>query len=190
MSTTNYYFMSCAEQRSAACAIPPEGKAFPHVFAEEIQRTGRLPHKLMLKRVVYRDGKRYLYDDFDKLKTIWNDCLLNSTGLFLCSMELRNVINDNLTGAEGVKWMACTITSKTEERDYYFPFFTKPLDVLDSDGLFLDEAKAAQYAMFTISRRFNWQVPFSMYVSKELKRAIFKAGLQKGIYFNGAGVFF
>lgn len=44
--------------------------------------------------------------------------------------------------------------------------------------------------MFTISSNPNWQIPSHIYVNQELKKAIRKAGLQKGIYFNQTGIFF
>ena len=187
---SKYYFMAGADMRSAACAVGPQDGLFLYQSYKEIREYGKLPFDLTLKRIVYRNGKKYEYDDCSKLKTIWCDCQKNSLLLFLCSEKLRNVINDHLKGCEGVEWASCKITYQEEKRNYYFPIFTKELDVMDKDNRFLDEEKAKAYTMFTIRTRFNWQVPSSIYISQELKRAIYKECLQRGIYFNEAGVIF
>lgn len=185
-----YYFMAGADMRSAACAVDSGGFISPCDFLDEIEITGKFPQSLALKHVIYRNGKRFLYDDCSKLKTLWCDCQMNSALLFLCSQKLREIIDGNLKGTEGVRWISCTITYQSEKRLYYFPLFTKRLDVLDSNHLFLDEEKAKAYTMFTISSNPNWQIPSHIYVNQELKKAIRKADLQKGIYFNQAGIFF
>lgn len=182
------YYMSGAETRSSACAKSPEGTTDIWRMAKLLECTGELPFKLSLKNITFEKSGIIYNDDISKLRTIWSDCLLNCELLFLCSQQLQTVIDVNLKGTEGVKWISCKVIGMGEEREYYFPLFTRKLDIiLNEQKPYFDYNKTKNYAMFSYYRSFNWQVPESFYVSSDMKKAITRAGFSNGIYFNIAG---
>ena len=183
------YYMSYKETPSTACAIAPKGSPiFICNMAEELEVTGRLPFTLTLMDIIFKNGKRYISDDLTGLKTIWTDCLLNSALLFLCSENLRDVIDNNMKGYNYIKWITCDVVGQEECRQYFFPLFTERLDLLDKGGDW-DKRKTAKFPLITLPEWFNWRISNSFYVSEEMRKAIKKSGATKGLSLNPTGIY-
>lgn len=206
MRQEKIYFMSVAERQQTAIATASEEGLWWWEKADELEKSGMLPINLTLKHPFFRNCRLCFDDDFSTIKHVWEDCQLNCELLILCSDRLKAVIDENRTGQEPMKWISCHIIHNEEDRIYYFPLFTEAPDVLDVDNCYygnrehkpeniikptFDYSKVKTYAIFPLNyggESNMWRVPSAVYVSEKLKRAIIKAGMQKGIYFNQVAV--
>ena len=197
--------MSMADCRQTAIATSPKGVPAPYEIIEKIEKLGTLPYTLTLKHPFFKNGELCFDDDFSSIKTIWNDCQLNSVLLLLCSEALRTIIDTQLTGNEGIRWISCNIIYQNEKKTYHFPLFTKILDVLDEERSFYGGrektfsnlikpvfaySKIQRYSIFSLwnENGYPCKISSSVYVSENIKKAIIKAKMKKGIYFNQAPV--
>ncbi len=199
------YFMSCNAYQKIASAVAPEGTPLAYQMIDRLENLDKMPFDFTLRNMVFtKNGFKY-NDDFSKYKGLWGECQICNKPWLLLSDKIRSIIDENLKGGEGIRWISCNVIHEDETRVYYTPFFTKEVDVLDLDKCdygnrehtmenlikpVFDFAKASLYSMFSFSRFDNfWKMPSGAYVSEDLKRKIAKAGI-KGPCFEQCAVFY
>lgn len=197
-----YYFMCGDGTKSVTCAVSPDGVPVGYKMIEALRNVNSLSFDYTLKSI--RFGKRIIYsDDLSKVKNIWLDCQPNKEGWALYSERLQMLINNHLTGKEGLKWISCSVVCKEEQRRYFIPYFSEPLDVLDFDNSYYGHreprienlikpvfsyVKIQSYTLFPKPTTYDfWKMPSGVYVSEDLKKAIKKEKMQ-GICFEEVAV--
>ena len=197
------FFMCDNPYQKIASAVAPNNLPYGTEMIDLLESTDKMPFDFILKNMIFTKKGFYYNDDFSKYKELWGECQLNSKAWLLFSKRLRSIVEENLKGGEGIRWISCNINHGDETRVYYTPFFTKRVDVLDLDKCdygnrehtmenlikpVFDFSKASLYAMFSLPRFSNfWKMPSGAYVSEDLKRKITKAGI-KGLCFEQCAV--
>ena len=195
--------MSCNAYQKIASASAPDGIPPEYRLIDELEGLDKMPFDFTLKNIKFTK-KGIIYDeDFSKYTELWGECQLCDQTWLLLSYKLRSIIEENLKGGEGIRWISCNINHGDETRVYYTPFFTKRVDVLDLDKCdygnrehtmenlikpVFDFSKASLYAMFSLPRFSNfWKMPSGAYVSEDMKKKITKVGI-KGLCFEQCAV--
>lgn len=181
-------------------AFAPEGTKLAHELISELIGVNELPFELNLISLSSREGGIIQSTDLPNSIEMWLDYLPNSLAWPLMSEKLKNIIDENLTGREGLGWIKANVNGKGERRIYYIPYFTRLLDVLDmTKTLFVKDTdhiikphfsldKVINYSIFHQPSAFNlWKITSGLYVRKAIKDSILKAKL-KGIEFELAKV--
>jgi hypothetical protein len=156
-----------------------------------------LPFEFRLKKVTEKEDGLAISDSLEGLQQVWVDYLPNCEAWPLMSERLKKVIENNLTGEEGIDWIAAIVNGKGEQRKYFVLRFTKKLDVLDTERTMFvpgtdviirpcfSLAKVCRYSIFHKgdAYEFLWKITPGIYVNEKLKKAIQKEKLT-GIAFE------
>lgn len=195
-----YYLLTGKEKKEMASAFAPKNTKLGHDLIEEVADLKELPFELSLVKLSVRKGELIESNDLSGIKDIWLDYQINSLAWPLFSNRLKLIIEKNLTGKEGINWIAAKINAKIntikEQRIYYIPSFTKKLDVLDLEQTWFVEgttaiinpyfslSKIKKYSMFSTPSDYNfWKITHGIYVCNLLRKNIKKEKLT-GIYFE------
>jgi hypothetical protein len=194
---SKYFFLCGKDAPAAASAFAVnKPKIARHELIEQLEGKTTLPFEFELKKLTEKDDGLAISDDLDELKQIWVDYQSNSEAWPLMSERLKTVIENNLTGEEGIDWLTAIINGKGERREYYVLRFTKKLDVLDIEHTMFvpgtdavirpcfSLAKICRYSIFHDELSYSlWKITPGIYVSEKLKKAIQKEKLT-GIAFE------
>jgi hypothetical protein len=193
----SYYFFSIKNSNGpSASAFAPESTKLVHELTADLNGINELNFNLtLIKLTVGRKGL-LKSDDLSDIKNVWQDYQLNSLAWPLFSLRLKTVIENELTGAEGIDWIMANINGKEEQKTYYIPRFKQMLDVLNlQETMYVQGTnhiikpvfsfeKIKKYAIFSEpSNRDYWKITSGLYISETLKKAIVKAKIT-GVEFN------
>ncbi len=180
-----------------AVACAPEDIPASHTLIEPMQGINNLPFELILKRLVFSRGAIRKFDDLDSLKYLWLDYQPNSLAWPVLSERMRELIDRNATGEEGIDWISVMIRrGEVEARQYHILRFKQPVDVLNREQTIFagatdlivrpafDQAKVANLSVFCAPEPF-WQITSGIYVSEKIKRQA-KAEKLIGLHFENA----
>lgn len=92
-----------------------------------------MPLDFELKKVKEDEDGLIVSTDITDLTEPWVDYQPNSLAWPIMSSKMKNIIENNLTGMEGIEWIKATINGRGEKRVYYILRFTKKLNVLNSE---------------------------------------------------------
>ncbi len=186
----NYYLLSGKNNPKVASAFAPEGTKLAHELISELENVNALPFELNLVKLTVGRNGLIESNDLSDLKEVWLDYQPNNLFGPLFSEKLKSVIENNLTGNEGIDWISAIVKAPNEQRTYYIPRFSKMLDVLDTQKtLFVQGtdhiirpvfslSKIGKYSVFhRPSSHSLWKIPSGLYVSEALKKAIQKEKL-------------
>ena len=105
------------ETSSTPLAISPDGEKTLIDWMEAIESNRRFPFQYRLSPKMSLDG--YIADDL---------------GVPLFSEQARNIIDELMTGEEGIEWYEVPVVQSRNQYRYFAPKFTRALDVLNEDS--------------------------------------------------------
>ncbi len=180
-----YYMMSGKHMRQGASAYFPFGSQPIYELIDELTLSEKSPYELKLVKLSFRKGEMEVSSDLSGIDHLWTDYLSNNLYGPLLSARLRTIIDKNLTGNEGLKWIDVVVDGCDEKRTYYIPKFTKVLDVLNEaetsyyghDGRIAIPAFSANkinhYSVFYNPSNYKIpQIPSCLYVNSNIKNTI------------------
>jgi hypothetical protein len=196
-----YYYLSWKNSNEPiASAFTPDRIKLAQNFIPELEGINELPFELNLVNLSVGKNGLIKSDDLTGIKDVWVDYQPNSLVWPIMSKRLKSIIEDNLTGNEGVDWISCTIKSNEEAREYYILRFNKILDVLDMQKtLFIEETGFVVRPVFAITKIKDysifykpeihdlWKIASGLYVSEKMKKAIQKEKIT-GLVFSKTSV--
>ncbi|MDD2798342.1 MAG: hypothetical protein PHV20_07075 [Bacteroidales bacterium] len=193
------YFILAEKVKKGTAMACSVGEVPPlHLFVKELKDKLEFPFELVFQKSTIVKGRWQPNDDISDLTIFWTDFILNDRALPFMSEKMKEIIDHNLTGNEGVAWMQIGVNLLNERRIYYLPRFEKKLDVLDlqktifveSSGLVLkptfSKNKVANLSIFHLPD-FKWEMPSGLYVNEIVKKEMQKAKLT-GVGFESARV--
>ena len=167
------------ETSSTPIAISPDEEKTLIDWMEAIESNRRFPFQYRLSPKMSLDG--YIADDL---------------GVPLFSEQARNIIDELMTGEEGIEWYEVPVVQSRNQYRYFAPKFTRTLDVLNEDSSLygvnksilikavLSTEKVKKYSIVPIvgsSEAFFF--PTRIAISDTVKRALKKARVS-GISFS------
>lgn len=187
---TDYYSLDGKDYAQGASAFAPDDVAPHYILIEELRDTNELPFEFKLVKLTVTKTGLSKSDDLVGIKNIWLDYQLNSLALPMFSERMREIIDQNLTGNEGIDWILAKVKGNDEERNYYILRFNKVLDVLDYHKTsFIEDtdyviiptfelAKIQNYSIFHIPSSDNLcSITRSIYINEKLKNQLQKGKL-------------
>ena len=167
------------ETSSTPLAISPGGGKTLIDWMEAIESNRRFPFQYRLSPKMSLDG--YIADDL---------------GVPLFSEQARNIIDELMTGEEGIEWYEVPVVQSRNQYRYFAPKFTRTLDILNEDSSLygmnksilikavLSTEKIKEYSIVPIvgsSEAFFF--PTRIAISDRVKKALEKARVS-GISFS------
>ena len=167
------------ETSSTPIAISPDGEKTLIDWMEAIESNRRFPFQ-------YRLSPQMSLDDY----------IADDLGVPLFSEQVRNIINELMTGEEGIEWYEVPVVQSRNQYRYFAPKFTITLDILNEDSSLygvnksilikavLSTEKVKKYSIVPIvgsSEAFFF--PTRIAISDTVKRALKKARVS-GISFS------
>ena len=167
------------ETSSTPLAISPDGEKTLIDWMEAIESNRRFPFQ-------YRLSPKMSLDDY----------IADDLGVPLFSEQVRNIIDELMTGEEGIEWYEVPVVQSRNQYRYFAPKFTRTLDVLNEDSSLygvnksilikavLSTEKVKKYSIVPIvgsSEAFFF--PTRIAISDTVKRALKKARVS-GISFS------
>lgn len=147
----------------------------------------KLPFELNLVKLSLIKNELVKSSNIKDLPILWLDYLPNNLAWPLMSSKLKEIIDNNLSGNEGVDWISATINGDNEKRTYYIPRFNHFLDVLDFEKTIFvpgtdhvikpvfSISKIRPYCIFTKPSGFDlWKITPNLYIKDELKMILKK----------------
>ncbi len=194
----DYFFLSNNIKPKTAIAFSETRTRLAYEIIPELIGKTEIPFELSLKKVKKVRGQWQEISDLSGLKYLWLDYQPNDLAWNLFSDKMKNIIEKNLSGKEGIVWMSVKIKSEVENKTYYIPRFQKMLDVLDEQKtLFVKGTNHIIKPVFSLSKVLNynlfhepqdhWEIPSGLYVNKSIKNAIQKEKLT-GVGFENTTV--
>lgn len=188
---TEYFLVSAKSVRGpASSAFAPEGTKLAHDLESDIKDLTELPFDLDIVKLTVGSKGIVKSGDLTGIKDIWLDYQPNSLAWPLFSEKLKKVIEDHLTGNEGLTWVSAKINANGEKRNYFIPLFGKSLDVLDMQNTsFIPGTDDVMMPVFSLPKIQNFSVfPMAdknqqslitseIFINKHIKNAILKAKL-------------
>lgn len=183
-----YFFLAEKFKPGTAFAYTEGETPLSHELIPEVKTKSELPFDLILKKLSRdKDGLK-VSSDLSDLKYLWLDYQPNNLAWPLMSEKMKDLINTNLTGKEGIAWIKAKVKSTNEIRTYFIPLFQQKLDVLDEQKttyvrgtshiikpvFSLD--KIINYSLFYTPQNF-WEITSGLYINETLKKAIQKEKL-------------
>jgi hypothetical protein len=181
MST--HFFLSEKVKPNAVFAITEGETPLAYELIDKLRKKSELPFKLYLKTARKVKG-RYMFEDYvseDQFE--WIDYHPNNLAWPLMSSRMKNIIENNLNGQEGVDWIRAILYGHLTTRDYFIPRFQTKLDVLDfekttyvkgTDHIIkpvFSLSKIANFSMFHLPEDF-WQITSGLYINSKIKREL------------------
>jgi hypothetical protein len=114
----------------------------------------------------------------------------------MMSLKMADIIQEHLTGTEGIEWITAQVVCLDMEREYKVPRFTRQLDVLDTSKTSYSSSlgvvvnpwysldKCVNLVFFHGTPE-NWEITSSLVVEEPIMKAIKKAKLS-GVAFSPA----
>lgn len=185
----NYYFLGGKNTSPVASAFAPEEiRQMDTVeLIQTLDTVQKLPFNFKLIKLTITRKGLIESSDLTGLKTKWLDYQPNSQAWPLFSERMKNVIEDYLTGKEGVSWISAFISGNNEEQTYFIPRFEQPLDVLDKDKTtfvpgtnqiikpVFSYSKIKDYSVIFKPEFGNmWKIPSGFYVNEKIKQTVIK----------------
>lgn len=99
----------------------------------------KFPFDFYLKKIIWQRNKSIRSDDLSGLDNLWPDFMANVFAWQIFSKKMKEVIQENLSGNEGIEWYEVPIHSINETRIYYMPIFTKVYDIIDENRTEFEE---------------------------------------------------
>ena len=167
------------ETSSTPLAISPDGGKTLIDWMEAIESNRRFPFQ-------YRLSPKMSLDDY----------IADDLGVPLFSEQARNIIDELMTGEEGIEWYEVPIVQSRNQYRYFAPKFTRTLDILNEDSSLygvnksilikavLSTEKIKEYSIVPIvgsSEAFFF--PTRIAISDRVKKALEKARVS-GISFS------
>ena len=121
------YFVLAVNYAQEDAVAYPEKPLIGYELTDKIIEDKKVSFELFLKNRVDGTDKKILVDSLRQ----WPDFIANSLAWPLFSERMKNVIQENLKGTEGVYWLPVNINTKKEKVTYYLTCFESKLDVLD-----------------------------------------------------------
>lgn len=178
-----FYLLFPKEERELASAFTSEVDKLPHELIEYVGGLDLLPFEFRLKRIsASKNGISYS-NDLTSLKTVWSDYLPNNLAWPIFSLRVKEIINENLSGNEGLEWIKAKINYNNHKKEYYVPRFKFELDVLDTEKTkfvpgtnqiikpIYSNSKLKKLSVFHEPSSI-WQVGLGFYVSEKIKNSL------------------
>ena len=105
------------ETSSTPLAISPGGGKTLIDWIEAIESNKRFPFQ-------YRLSPKMSLDDY----------IADDLGIPLFSEQVRNIIDELMTGEEGIEWCEVPVVQSRNQYRYFAPKFTRTLDILNEDN--------------------------------------------------------
>jgi len=187
---SKYFSLNWKHKPELASAFSLQETKLTHELIPQLEGKALLPFEFELRKV--KEGKDRLIGNSDLagLGETWLDYQSNSLAWPLMSERLKSVIEQHLTGNEGIDWIRAVVNANAEQRTYCIPRFEKKLDVLDREHTkyvpgtdqilkpYFSLSKINKYAVFHDELTFNlWKITPFLNVSEALKKAIQKEKL-------------
>lgn len=188
MDSLDYYWLT-TDSTAKSVAYAPKGLSRPWELFPLIIETNHLPFRMIVHSVDIKE-KLVVGPVTDQIV----DYQPNSLSWPLMSQTMKQIINTNLNGNEGIVWKSVILQGKTNEYEYYIPMFTKYLDTLDkAHTIFAPPSNIVikpvfmkqivnQYAVFH-GNSFDWKISSGIYVDSIIKKELESAHL-KGLSFS------
>lgn len=183
--SNKYYLISAKNKPDVASAYAPEGTKLAHELITKVEGLDELPFEFSLVKLSTGKNGLIKSEDFANMKEIWLDYQPNSLAWPIFSLKLKSLIEENLTGQEGINWIKAKINFKDEQKIYFIPRFSDKLDVLNKDKtMFVPGTEQIIRPCFSLSKVQNlnvfhkpssfWQITPEMYMCEELKKLLQK----------------
>lgn len=191
---SNYYSVNVKDKAEIASAFAPEETKLAYELISDLEDLKELPFELSLVKLTTTNKGLVKSENLTNMEEIWLDYQPNSLAWPLFSEKVKLLVEENLTGQEGVNWIRAKINFKEESRYYYIPRFGKKLDVLNKDkSMFVPGTTLVIKPYFSLKKildlnMFNkpsefWQITPSIYFSEKIKTVLQQASVI-GIKFN------
>jgi hypothetical protein len=193
---SNYFLLAWNDKPPLASALEPPDAPQTYELISALEGKHELPFDLHLVKM--SKGKKGIEksEDLSGLDTVWLDYQPNGMVWPLMSEKMRSVVEQHLTGKEGIDWINATIQGNGEKRIYYILRFNQPLDVLDEEQtMFVAGTNRIIKPCFSLSKingfalfpkpavSNSWKISPAIYVNETLKKAMQKEKLT-GIVFE------
>lgn len=183
-----YFFLADGANAEMAFADTQGKTPVAHELISLLRDETEVPFDLFLKKNRISDNGLEVSDDITGLKYLWLDFQPNNLAWNLMSSRMKEIVDKNLTGEEGIVWMKVNIKSPTEVRTYFIPRFKSILDVLDEERtIYVKGTSHIVKPVFSLAKvkKFNvffvngaaWEIPSGLYISEMMKRVIQKEKL-------------
>jgi len=184
----NNYYLLCGKEskkKDLASAFAPKETKLAHQLIPELENVCEISFEFELVKLSIGRNGLIKSNDLSSLEEIWLDYQPNSFAWPFFSEKLKSVIEENLTGNEGIDWITAKINGNGEQRIYYIPRFEKGLDVFDLEKCVYNKVtysviipcfsseKVKLYSVFI--RPDDYKITGALYISGALKKAIQKA---------------
>ena len=183
----NFYLLTGRHESEGTCAIPNGNHGLDHELIPQLEGTNELPFTLTLFKLIEKTGGMTKDSNLSGLKKIWFDYQANGLAWPLMSSRLKETVEVNLTGQEGIDWISAQVAGNNKCRTYYIPRFNRMLDVLDMENTtFVPGTDAIikscfSYEKIKIYSIFHkplahglWKITPGLYVSQKMKKEIEK----------------
>lgn len=198
---SKYYLLSGKNSKEVASAFIDSIIPDKDNIIEYLKVKPNLYLNFSLFKLSFTKNKMVKSSDLSTLKEVWLDYLPNGEAWPLFSEKLKVIIENNLTGYEGLSWINAIVSYKNlEEKTYYIPYFKNSLDVLDytysiyvegTDSLIkpvFSSVKILNYNIITTPESYSIRgITSALYISEKLMKAIKKEKLS-GIIFEEARI--
>lgn len=197
----NYYLLSGQNSKEIASAFINSVMPDRVNIIEFLKLNPKLTLKFSLFKLCVTKNGIVKSSDLSTLQAVWLDYQPNDEAWPLFSEKLKVVIENNLTGKEGLSWINANVNyNNLEEKIYYIPYFKNSLDVLDyaystyvegTDALikpFFSFEKISNYNIITTPESYRISgITSALYIHEKLMKAIKKEKLS-GIIFEKSRV--
>ncbi|MCH5688929.1 hypothetical protein LWM68_34550 [Niabella sp. W65] len=112
MVISEYFFLSEKVSSKTAFAYTDNQDIVSHELIPIVKNTLELPFDLRLKSVHSKKNKLEVSCDLSGIKYLWLDYQPNNLAWPLMSGKMRMVIEENLTGKEGITWISVKVKCK------------------------------------------------------------------------------
>jgi hypothetical protein len=183
----DFYQLGWENKKEYASACAPESTIPEHELISDLESTSELPFALQLVKLSVNKSGIVRTEDLTGLSSTWLDYQSNSLEWPFMSIKLKEIVNENLTGDEGIDWVLAKVNGPGGYRNYYIPRFERKLDVLDSENTrytrnsdskirpHFSLGKINQYSIFHLQgSNDQWKITSGLYVNFLLKKAIRK----------------
>ncbi len=188
MAIKMFYELYNKHVSDVASASAPDEISPSYQLVSEIANVSELPYEFSLTRLTESKNGLDRSADLSGLEKIWLDYQPNSLAWPFFSIRLKELINKNLTGKEGIDWVIAKVNGNGESRDYYIPRFSHKLDVLSPEKTtFIPGTDDVLKPCFAKSKvealgmfhgpTFFWQITINLFVNKAIRDEIVKSKL-------------
>src|SRR5690349_12523204 len=128
MTMEKYFFLGSNILPQTAFAVADDDTKMAHEWALELSDRTSVPFSFTMKSYLDGNDETEVSDDLSGIQHLWSDYLPNDSAWPIMSKKMKQLINQHLTGAEGIIWMTVMVKAEKQKIEFYIPRFERKLD--------------------------------------------------------------